>query len=200
MQKIELEVDEILLGVSHSTYQLILKEVLGGRRIPVVIGVPEAQSIALSIEGKRLKRPNTHDLFIRFALGFEIDVVEVVINKLDEGVFFSQVFLKNNEGKNLVLDSRTSDAVAIAIRSGAPIYTYETILEQAGYYEDEVGSSPEPGRGDKDEDMPSQKHKDKQDWENLSIQELEMILQTAINEEDYGKAALIRDVIAKKKN
>lgn len=138
MQKIELTI----LGLSYSqtqtnSYALILGEVNGKRRLPIVIGHFEAQAIALELEKMKPSRPLTHDLFKNFADTFEITVEEVIINKFQEGIFYA-LLLCNDGMKVRQIDSRTSDAIALAIRFGCPIYTYENIMSQAGItYEDE---------------------------------------------------------------
>jgi bifunctional DNase/RNase len=194
--KISILVDEIILGVTHSTYQLVLKEEHGKRRIPIVIGVSEAQSIALALEGKLLKRPNTHDLFTTALQKYDINIDEVYIHRLEEGVFFSTITMSSDHHGMVFLDSRTSDAVAMAIRFDAPLYIEDQILQTAGINED-FDYSEEPGRGQSDL-LPPEPQSFQEELELISTEELEQMLQMAISEEDYHKAALIRDEITRR--
>lgn len=191
MQKIELTI----LGLSYSqtqtnSYALILGEVNGKRRLPIVIGHFEAQAIALELEKMKPSRPLTHDLFRNFADTFGIAVEEVIINKFQEGIFYA--LLVCNDGiKVRQIDSRTSDAIALAIRFGCPIYTYENIMSQAGItYEDDeseiLSSSPA------DDEVESE-------FSGLTSEELQDELQKAVDNEDYERASLIRDEIKKRK-
>ncbi|MCT4645437.1 MAG: bifunctional nuclease family protein, partial [Carboxylicivirga sp.] len=125
-----------ILGLSYSqtqsgAYALVLAEEDGERRIPIIIGGVEAQSIAIKLEGLEPPRPLTHDLFLNFSKSFNIEVTEVVVYKLEEGIFYSELVCKK-DNEQLHIDSRTSDAVALALRFGCPIYTYEDIIEKAG--------------------------------------------------------------------
>lgn len=191
MVKIELKI----LGLSYShaqqdSYALILGEVNGKRRLPIVIGAFEAQAIALELEKMKPARPLTHDLFRNFANTFGITVEEVIINKFSEGVFYSRLVC--NDGKRVTeIDSRTSDAAAIALRFSCPIYTYESILAQAGIlYE-----------GETDEEVLEKPVRESRsnEFASLTIEELEEMLNEAIAKEDYERASLIRDEIAKRK-
>jgi bifunctional DNase/RNase len=199
MVKISLAVDEIILGVTHGTYQLILKEIGGKRRIPIVIGVPEAQSIALAVEQKILKRPNTHDLFFKTLNAFSIDIDEVFIHSLEEGVFYARMVVVS-QNDVISIDSRTSDAVALAIRFNAPIFIDERILVLAGIesHAEEADTPGRPSRQDQDFEPPKPKSF-QEELELMSLDELENLLQVTISEEDYTKAALIRDEIANRK-
>ncbi|MCO6494741.1 MAG: bifunctional nuclease family protein [Bacteroidetes bacterium] len=196
MGKIQVEVDEIILGAVHSTYQLVLKEINGNRRLPIIIGVPEAQSIALAIEGKSLKRPNTHDLFLFLGKKFEISMKETFINRFEDGVFYAEIILEHN-GITQVIDSRTSDGVALAIRFGSPIYVDERVLAETGtvHYRSDFD---EPGRVEEPFEPPTQKTF-KDELHKLSLSELERLLQEALDMEDYFRAATIRDEIARRK-
>jgi bifunctional DNase/RNase len=184
-----------ILGLSYSqtqsgAYALVLAEEDGERRIPIIIGGVEAQSIAIKLEGLEPPRPLTHDLFLNFSKSFNIEVVEVVVYKLEEGIFYSElVCLRDNE--QLHIDSRTSDAVALALRFGCPIYTYEDIIEKAGIVldfdkKDEGGITPVERSESK---SVSTKYQSK------TIAELKKMLEEAIMSEDYEKASKIRDEI-----
>ena len=166
----------------------MLTEQNGRRRLPIIIGGPEAQSIALELEKMTPSRPLTHDIFKAFADSFNVELTEVVIYNLVEGVFFSKMIFANAE-KEVELDSRTSDAVALALRFGSPIYTYENILSSAGILIDPDSSDfglldPEP-----DEDEPVS------EFSRVEDTELEKMLQEALDDEEYEKASRIRDEI-----
>src|SRR5690606_37437170 len=138
MKKIELEI----VALSHSitqthSYAVVLGEVNGLRRLPIVIGGFEAQAIAVALEKMQPSRPLTHDLFNNFMTSFNIELSEVVIYKLEEGIFFAKLICIGLDGSSVEIDSRTSDALALAVRSGCRIYTYENILEAAGLYLDQ---------------------------------------------------------------
>ncbi len=189
MKKIRLNV----IGLQYSqtqtgAYALLLTEQNGRRRLPIIIGGPEAQSIALELEKMTPSRPLTHDIFKAFADSFNVELTEVVIYNLVEGVFFSKMIFANAE-KEVELDSRTSDAVALALRFGSPIYTYENILSSAGILIDPDSSDfglldPEP-----DEDEPVS------EFSRVEDTELEKMLQEALDDEEYEKASRIRDEI-----
>ena len=200
-------------GISYSqtqngAYALILNEVDGERKLPIVIGAFEAQSIAIALE-KEIKppRPLTHDLFKSFADRFEIVVKQVIIHKLVDGVFYSSIICERDKIEEII-DARTSDAIALALRFQAPIFTYKNILDKAGIYlnntsdkdenkiEDEEGilSTPETFSLEIDESSPIESYK------KLSLSELHQSLETAVQEEDYEKAARIRDEISKRES
>lgn len=180
----------------QGSYSLILSEEDGDRKIPVIVGQYEAQAIAIQIEGISTGRPLTHDLFLSFARRFNISIKEVFIHQLKEGVFYSFLICESN-GQIYEIDSRTSDAIALAVRFECPIYTTEEIMEAAGIKIDD-NSLEKPGRGKAD--MPSQKPKEDTDrYKSKSVEELERMLDAALNNEDYMKAAQIRDEIDKRK-
>lgn len=189
MEKIKLNI----VGLSYSqtqsgAYALLLAEEYGRRRLPIVIGGNEAQAIAIELEKMSPSRPLTHDLFKRFATSFDIEIKEVIIYNLVEGIFFAKMICK--QGDNIEeIDARTSDAIAIAVRFNCPIYTYEFILSSAGIIlEDEKeGSTENPVPVEEDEDT------------GVSIDELEQQLEEALSNEDYEKASRIRDEINKRK-
>ncbi len=191
MEKIRLEI----MGLSYSksqtgAYALILAEENGKRRLPIIIGGFEAQAIAIELEKMKPTRPLTHDLFKSFALEFNIYLSEVIIHKFVEGVFYAKIFA--TDGTIIKeIDSRTSDAVALAIRFNCPINTYETVLKEAGILVD-----------DEDDDVLSTKkpvHEGEQsEFEDYTTEELEDLLKIAIENEEYEKASKIRDEINKR--
>ena len=190
MKKIKLNI----LGLSFSqtqdgAYVLILIEEEGERRIPIIIGGTEAQAIAIQLENLKAPRPLTQDLFLSFAKSYEIEITEVIIHKLQEGIFYSKVFCKGGD-KVIELDSRTSDAVALAIRFGCPIYTTTDVLAKAGIIIelDNEGSKQKAIQ-------PSEKTND---FDAYSVPELNELLNAAIEDENYEKASLIRDEIKKR--
>ena len=185
------------LTSSHSqrnSYTLILGEENGDLKLPVVIGGYEAQSIALVIEGLKPQRPLTHDLMHDFFNQFNITLKEVIINKLEEGVFFSTL-VTERDNKIQNIDARTSDAIALALRFKCPIYTYKSILNDAGiqYEEQEVTAEEKQNKEDIDET------RSESNLSQLSLKELENELEKAIKIEDYDKAALLRDAIKARK-
>ena len=192
-------------GISYSqtqngAYALILNEVDGDRKLPIVIGAFEAQSIAIALEKEiRPPRPLTHDLFKTFADKYAINIKQVIIHKLVDGVFFSSL-ISERDGVEEIIDTRTSDAIALAVRFNAPIYTYETILDKAGIYlkvEEEILDE----KVDFDaEEMVSEllSEVDKDPFSQKDITELHQELNNAIANEDYELAAAIRDEINKR--
>lgn len=191
MEKIKLEI----MGLSYSksqtgAYALILAEENGKRRLPIIIGGFEAQAIAIELEKMKPTRPLTHDLFKSFALAFNIYITEVIIHKFVEGVFYAKVFATNGEITKEI-DSRTSDAVALAIRFNCPINTYEAVLKDAGILVD-----------DEEDDEESTKKTVQgggvSEYEDYTMEELEDILQSAIDNEEYEKASQIRDEIKRR--
>jgi bifunctional DNase/RNase len=182
------------LTSSHSqrnSYTLILGEENGELKLPIVIGGYEAQSIALVIEGLKPQRPLTHDLISNFFSQFGIILKEVIINKLEEGVFFSTLVTEKDD-KIQNIDARTSDAIALALRMKCPIYTYKSILNDAGIqYEENDTEGEEKEEIIEDANTPVVTN----DLNQLSLKELEAELEKAIKIEDYVQAALLRDEI-----
>jgi bifunctional DNase/RNase len=204
MNKIKLNV----LGISYSqtqsgAYALVLTEENGDRRIPIIVGGFEAQSIAIQLEGLKPPRPLTHDLFLNFAVSFKIDILEVNIHKLEEGVFYSKLLC--DDGKNKVtVDARTSDAIALALRFKCPIYTTEEIMERAGIVLDlgketkvkENEKAPSQGKS-----VPSPTPVQiSEEFKEYTDEELQQSLHEAIGKEDYERASLIRDELNKRKD
>ncbi len=192
MKKIELEI----VALSHSitqthSYAVVLGEVNGLRRLPIVIGGFEAQAIAVALERMSPSRPLTHDLMKNFMMAFNVELHEVVINDLQEGIFYSKLVC-SSANDTVEIDSRTSDALALAVRFGCPIFTYDTILDQAGILmEDDEKKKPnspvtsETGGSD--------------DLKSLSLEELEGLLTEVLDHEDYIRAIAIRDEIKSRK-
>lgn len=195
MKKKRLEI----VGMSYSqsqtgAYALILGAPGEKRRLPIIIGGAEAQSIAMELEKMKPARPLTHDLFKNFADHFLITVKEVLINKFEEGIFFS-VLLCENAGKTVEVDSRTSDAVAIALRFGCPIFVEESILEEAGIVMDD-----EPIGDDPEAEIPIPKiKKTKSQYTSYTESQLNEMLHVAIEKENYEEASRLRDELEKRK-
>jgi hypothetical protein len=201
MGKIKLNV----LGISYSqtqsgAYALVLSEEEGNRRIPIIVGGFEAQAIAIELEGLAPPRPLTHDLFKNFAESYGIKLVEVNIHKLEDGVFFANI-LCDNGGQRIILDARTSDAIALALRFSCPIFTTDEIVEKAGIVLDfEKGTdfdAPAPA-GDKEPDEKVEKSKKGNpplDLSKKSMDELRSMLAESVSKEDYERASEIRDEI-----
>ncbi len=199
MKKYQLEIVAISHSVSaNQTYAVVLGEINGLRKIPIVIGPFEAQAIAVAIENLKPTRPLTHDLLRNVIL--ELGTLEeVIIYKLQEGIFYSQLVIIADDGRKIEIDSRTSDALALAVRFGSPIYTYENILESSGTKYRNFNDPSEEG------DMPEldtlmDDIQDVSDLKLLSIEELEDQLADALDSEDYALAAQIRDEINVRKN
>jgi len=190
-----------VLGISYSqtqsgAYALILTEENGERRIPIIVGGFEAQSIAIELEGLKPPRPLTHDLFMNFAKVFGITIKEVVIYKLEEGVFYSQLQC-NNGDESITLDARTSDAIALALRFKCPIYTTEEIIAKAGIVLDfEKEGTPPPVAMEHEKQKPAAAtHHISNEFKAYSLEELNEILDEAIANENYERASKIRDEI-----
>ena len=193
-------------GISYSqtqsgAYALVLSEMEGARTLPIIIGAFEAQSIAIALETEiRPPRPLTHDLFKTFSDRFLINVKEVIIHKLVDGVFFSSLICER-DGIEEVLDTRTSDAIAIAVRFQAPIYTYENILEKAGVFlkiEEELGIKDPLDTEDDSIDLENLVVNKERTFSDFSLEELHNKLDEAVTDENYELAANIRDEISKR--
>ena len=199
-------------GISYSqtqngAYALILNEVDGERKLPIVIGAFEAQSIAIALE-KEIKppRPLTHDLFKSFADRFDIVVKQVIIHKLVDGVFYSSIICERDKIEEII-DARTSDAIALALRFSAPIFTYKNILDKAGIY---LNNPTELENQNPDDEgllstpetfgLDSQGNASTDVYKSMSLSELHEDLEKAVQNEDYEKAAKIRDEISKRES
>ncbi|XZF15754.1 bifunctional nuclease family protein [Chitinophagaceae bacterium MMS25-I14] len=201
MKKIELEI----VALSHSitqthSYAVVLGEVNGLRRLPIVIGGFEAQAIAVALERMQPSRPLTHDLFANFMNTFSIELTEVVIYKLEEGIFFAKLICQTSGDETVEIDSRTSDALALAVRANCRIFTYENILETAGLYLDQTGDAPAESSDPKTLSATGNtKVSDDKDLKNLSLDELNTLLHQVLEQEDYVRAISIRDEINSRK-
>ena len=192
MEKIKLNILGLSVSQSQSgAYALVLAEENGDRRIPIIIGPIEAQSIAIQLEGLKPPRPLTHDLFKFMATSFDIKILEVVIYKLEEGIFYSELVCVREDVK-ITIDSRTSDAVAIALRFDCPIYTTEDILKRAGIV---IEFENEQGQEEWSQTMTDEPVRGKHEYEKYTSAELNQILNDAVRDEDYEKASAIRDEI-----
>ncbi len=187
-------------GMSYSqsqsgAYALFLGVVGEDKRLPIIIGGFEAQAIAIFLEKMKPQRPLTHDLFKNFADSFDIHLKEVVINKFEEGIFYAQLVCEK-EGVIREIDSRTSDAVALALRFGCPIYADEAIVDEAGIVIEESESEPEEGET---HPVTEEHETTAYAYEDYLLEELEELLQKAIEEENYEEASRIRDEIKRRK-
>lgn len=201
MKKIELEIVALSHSVTQThSYAVVLGEVSGLRRLPIVIGAFEAQAIAVALERMQPSRPLTHDLFSSFMSSFNIELSEVVIYKLEEGIFFAKLVCSNGDD-TLEIDSRTSDALALAVRAACPIYSYENILEAAGLYLDQnetpEGGIPAPAAANAAGPGPA--GSGGEDLKSMSKDELETLLQQVLEQEDYVRAISIRDELKNRK-
>lgn len=185
MDKVELKVMGITYNpVQSGAYALLLREVSGPHRIPIVVGVAEAQSIAMRLENVIPPRPMSHDLMVSMMHAFGISLEEVYIYKFSEGIFMSE--LKLNDGsREISLDSRTSDAIALALRTGTPIFTTTEIVEKTGIFMEEETDSPIV-------------HKRHKKLEDLSVEDLERRMRRCVEQEEYEHAAEIQKIIKKK--
>jgi len=190
-----------IVGLSYSqtqsgAYALVLAETEGRRRLPIIIGGFEAQAIAIELESMQPSRPLTHDLFKSFAEEFDISITEVLIYNLVEGIFYAKIMCVHN-GKDVEIDSRTSDAIALAVRFNCPIYTYEFILSSAGIILEDQDTEELTEDDLTLEELASIR---KEPLESISVEDLEVKLQEAIANEDYENASRIRDEIDRRKS
>ncbi|MCX2739082.1 bifunctional nuclease family protein [Pontibacter anaerobius] len=200
MDKIQLEI----LGLSSSqsqtgSFALVLGEREGNRRLPIIIGMFEAQSIAIQIEKINPNRPLTHDLFKSFAEEMDVHVTEIMISDLKEGVFYSKIVCTNGS-KEFELDARPSDAIAIGLRFGVPIYTVESVLSEAGIILSDLEEEEEENEemAVKSSSSGSTSSASKESLNQTSVDELNKMLNEALEKEDYEKAAKIRDELNKR--
>lgn len=207
MRKIQVDI----VGLSAtptgpSSYALILKEVGGDRRLPIIIGSFEAQAIAIELENVKPPRPLTHDLIKNILDGLGVSMIEVVVTDLRDGTFYAKIYLELN-GLTYEIDSRPSDAIAVALRCGAPIYVNEEVMEEAGFAPEEETSAEEieeeeenPSLSDEDiTEPPAPKRTPKPTSKEEKLAELQRQLEEAIKKEDYERAAKIRDEIRRLK-
>ena len=194
MKKIELEI----VALSHSitqthSYAVVLGEVNGLRRLPIVIGGFEAQAIAVALEKMQPSRPLTHDLMKNFMYAFNVELMEIIINDLQEGIFYSKLVCVS-EHDTVEIDSRTSDALALAVRFGCPIFTYENILENAGILMEDEGKKVKAEIPVQDPGSSTYR-----DLTKMTLEELQKLLTEVLEHEDYIRAIEIRDEINKRK-
>lgn len=191
MDKVRLTVMGISYNpVQNGAFALLLAEEDGPMRIPVIIGAPEAQSIAIRMEGVKPPRPLTHDLFVSFAHCFGVRLLEVFIYKFEDGIFSSEMTFSDGE-REITIDARTSDAVAIAMRTGAPIFTTRTIIDTTGIHiADDATDSDNDDDNAADNDIIVS-----DDYNDMSVEQLEQRLGQLIQDEDYEEAALISRLI-----
>lgn len=190
MEKLELEIVALSHSVTQShNYAVVLGELKGNRRLPIVIGGFEAQAIAVAMERMTPNRPLTHDLFKNTLDTFDVELKEVVINNLLDGIFYAQLVCER-DGQEFVIDSRTSDAIAMAVRFKSPLYTFDFVMEQAGVVLEESDEqnkksfAPRPSKPDS--------------YDQYSTKALSKMLDDVLSIEDYEKAALIRDELKKR--
>ncbi|MBL0154115.1 MAG: bifunctional nuclease family protein [Chitinophagaceae bacterium] len=194
MKKIELEI----VALSHSitqthSYAVVLGEVNGLRRLPIVIGGFEAQAIAVALEKMQPSRPLTHDLMKNFMNAFAIDLLEIIICDLQEGIFYSKLVC-STENDTIEIDSRTSDAIALAVRFGCPVYTYENILDSAGILMEDSGTGKKK-KAKQEVMVEDEKTGAHDDLKTMSLEELNTLLNEVLDNEDYIRAIAIRDEI-----
>lgn len=199
MKKVRLEI----VGLSYSqtqsgAYALVLGESTGSRRLPIIIGGFEAQAIAIELEKMTPTRPLTHDLFKAFSETFSIEVTEILIYNLVEGIFYAKLICTDGT-RDVEIDARTSDAIALAVRFNCPIYTYEFILKSAGIVLDDEGAPPAADTTDAVTSSVEETASPEGEYKSKSTEELKNLLQTALNDEQYELASKIRDEINTRK-
>jgi bifunctional DNase/RNase len=198
MKKIELEI----VALSHSitqthSYAVVLGEVNGLRRLPIVIGGFEAQAIAVALEKMQPSRPLTHDLMKNFMTAFSIELHEIIICDLQEGIFYSKLVCSSDKD-TVEIDSRTSDALALAVRFGCPIYTYENILDSAGILMEETTGKKKKSKEPKEVPV-EESGGGNEDLKTMSLEDLNTLLNEVLESEDYIRAIAIRDEINNRK-
>ena len=199
-RKVEVFIKNILPAHSHGAYTLVLHSPSSKIQLPVLIGAFEAQSIAMEMENMKSNRPLTHDLFATTLKNFNIAVDEICIERLEEGIYYSNIYF-SMDGLTMQIDSRTSDAIALAMKFKCPIYVTQHILDEAGFEDEEKDMASDveaPGRTGEDDIQPEFKEV-KNPLAEFTLNELQQMLDEAIAIEDYGKAARLRDEIAKRK-
>jgi bifunctional DNase/RNase len=199
MKKIELEI----VALSHSitqthSYAVVLGEVNGVRRLPIVIGGFEAQAIAVALEKMQPSRPLTHDLMKNFMNAFGLTLHEIIICDLQEGIFYSKLVC-SSDNDTVEIDSRTSDALALAVRFGCPIYTYENILESAGIVMEDQEKSGKKKKAGQEVPVEEPQITGKEDLKTMTVEELNELLNQVLESEDYIRAVAIRDEINSRK-
>ncbi len=199
-RKVEVFIKNILPAHSHGAYTLVLHSPTSKIQLPVLIGAFEAQSIAMEMENMKSNRPLTHDLFATTLKNFNIAVDQICIERLEEGIYYSNIYF-SMDGLTMQVDSRTSDAIALAMKFKCPIYVTQHILDEAGFEDEDKETESDielPGRTVEDNIQPEFKEV-KNPLAEFTLNELKQMLDEAIAVEDYGKAARLRDEIAKRK-
>jgi len=200
IQKLSMGKTELnVLGLSYSqtqrgAYALILEDTVNKKRIPIIIGAFEAQAIAIELEKLKSPRPLTHDLIISTVNAFGIEVQEVFIYRIEEGIFYSEIILSDNK-KTIRIDSRTSDAIAIALKSKCKIFVDDDVLQKTGFLLDEKDEIKQP---EVKKNIDDAEQSVGSGIEQLSLKELKLLLKKAIEKEDYEKASILRDEIKKR--
>src|SRR5215510_5071533 len=199
MKKIELEI----VALSHSitqthSYAVVLGEVNGLRRLPIVIGGFEAQAIAVALEKMQPSRPLTHDLMKNFMTAFNLELHEIIICDLQEGIFYSKLVCSSDKD-TVEIDSRTSDALALAVRFGCPIYTYENILDSAGILMEETTGKKKKTKEPKEVPIEETGGTGNEDLKTMTLEDLNTLLNDVLESEDYIRAIAIRDEINNRK-
>ena len=198
-----------IMGISYSqlqsgAYALLLSEENGPHKIPIVIGSAEAQSIAIKMEGIIPPRPLTHDLFVSFAHAFGVKLTEVFIYKFEDGIFYSELTFSDGE-RTVQLDARTSDAIAIAMRTHTPIYTTPEVVTETGFIidekelDDDADAARQDGGEDDEIEMRGADYLAEPKLENYAIEELERTLRQLIDDENYEEAARVNEILQRKK-
>jgi len=198
--EIRLEVFSLVPGHSQGSYSVILAESNGNRKLPVMIGGYEAQAIAIELEKIKPTRPLTHDLFANTLRAFGIRIERIKITRLSEGIFYASLVCVGAENQHMEVDSRTSDAIALAVRFDAPIYVASEIMDEAAFEpEDEEVDTGGPQRSPESDQAPAPKTW-VEDLKSMTTEALEAALEEALRDEDYYKAAGIRDEINSRKD
>ena len=201
MKKVKLDIVGMSYSQSQSgAYALILGVKGEKKRLPIIIGSNEAQAIAIELENMKPSRPLTHDLFRNFAQHFNINISEVIINKFEEGIFYSLLICEQN-GQTFEIDSRTSDAIALSLRFRCPVYAYESIIDEAGIILEDspMGNDPESDKEEQEDNL-QDITASKKGFSKYSDEELNNLLNKAIEKENYEEASQIRDELKKRKN
>ncbi len=197
-KRVEVFIKTILPAHSHGAYTLVLHSPSTKTQLPVLIGAVEAQSIAMEMENIQSSRPLTHDLFRNTLQHFSVGIREVAIERLEEGIFYSTIYF-SRDGDSVGIDSRTSDAIALAMKFKCPIFVNQNIMDDAGYSDEEEEMEFEmPGRMQEEEIIPQSRTDQSNHWDLYTLDELEALLDEAISIEDYGRAAKIRDEIKRR--
>ncbi len=203
-RRVEVFIKNILPAHSHGAYTLVLHNPSSKIQLPVLIGSIEAQSIAMEMENIQSSRPLTHDLFVSALKKFEIGIKEICVEKLEEGIYYSTIYFIK-DGIEHAMDSRTSDAIALAMKYKSPIFVLQEIIDEAGYHEEDISEEEEMDETENDvESFFSKLNVENEplddEFADLSTEDLNRLLQEAIIEEDYDRAASIRDELAKRKS